>query len=60
MLKKVLTSKMILTLVRMKDAIQQELFDNIMEISFENVILSKETREVPADIYGYIAKVKHL
>ena len=51
---------MILTLVRMKDAIQQELFDNIMEISFENVILSKETREVPADIYGYIAKVKHL
>ena len=47
---------MILTLLRIKDAIQHEVFDNIMEIGFENVMLSKETREAPAHIYGYIAK----
>ena len=39
-----------------EDAIQQELFDNIMEIGFENVMLSDETREVAAHISGYIAK----
>ena len=39
-----------------EDAIQQELFDNIMEIGFENVMLSDKTREVPAHICGYIAK----
>ena len=39
-----------------EDAIQQELFDNIMEIGFENVILSDETREVAAHISDYIAK----
>ena len=39
-----------------EDAIQQELFDNIMEIGFENVMLSDETREVAALISGYIAK----
>ena len=41
-----------------EDAIQQELFDNIMEIGFENVMLSDETREVAADISGYIKLVK--
>ena len=39
-----------------EDAIQQELFDNIMEIGFENVMLSDKTREVAALIFGYIAK----
>ena len=39
-----------------EDAIQQELFDNIMEIGFENVMLSDETREVAAHISGYIVK----
>ena len=39
-----------------EDAIQQELFDNIMEIGFENVMLSDETREVAAHISGYITK----
>ena len=39
-----------------EDAIQQELFDNIMEIGFENVMLSDKTREVAAQISGYIAK----
>ena len=39
-----------------EDAIQQEIFDNIMEIGFENVMLSEETREVAAHISGYIAK----
>ena len=39
-----------------EDAIQQELFDNIMEIGFENVLLSEETREIAAHISGYIAK----
>ena len=39
-----------------EDAIQQELFDSIMEIGFENVMLSDETREVAAHISGYIAK----
>ena len=39
-----------------EDAIQQELFDNIMEIGFENVMLSEETREAAAHISGYIAK----
>ena len=39
-----------------EDAIQQELFDNIMESGFENVMLSDETREVAAHISGYIAK----
>ena len=39
-----------------QDAIQQELFDNIMEIGFENVMLSDETREVAAHISGYIVK----
>ena len=39
-----------------EDGIQQELFDNIMEIDFENVMLSEETREVAAYISGYIAK----
>ena len=41
-----------------EDAIQQELFDNIMEIGFENVMLSDETREVAAHISGYIKLVK--
>ena len=41
-----------------EDAIQQELFDNIMEIGFENVMLSDETREVAADISGCIKLVK--
>ena len=40
-----------------EDAIQQELFDNIMEIGFENVMLSDETREVAAHISGYIARM---
>ena len=39
-----------------EDVIQQELFDNIMKIGFENVILSDETRDVAAHISGYIAK----
>ena len=39
-----------------EDAIQQELFDNIMEIGFENVMLSEETRKVAAHISSYIAK----
>ena len=39
-----------------EDAIQQGLFDNIMEIGFENVMLSDESREVAAHISGYIAK----
>ena len=39
-----------------EDAIQQELFDNIMEIGFENIMLSDETREVAAHISSYIAK----
>ena len=39
-----------------EDAIQQELFDNIMEIGFENVMLSDETREVAAHISGYIVR----
>ena len=39
-----------------EDAIQQELFDNIMEIGFENVMLSDKTREVAAHISGYIVK----
>ena len=33
-----------------EDVIQQELFDNIMKIGFENVILSDETRDVAAHI----------
>ena len=33
-----------------EDAIQQELFDNIMKIGFENVMISEETREVAAHI----------
>ena len=37
-------------------AIQQELFDNIVEIGFENVMLSDETREVAAHISGYIVR----
>ena len=37
-----------------EDAIQQELFDNMMEIGFEYVMLSEETREVAAHIFGYI------
>ena len=40
-----------------EDAIQQELFDNIMEIGFENVTLSDETREVAAHISGYIVRM---
>ena len=40
-----------------EDAIQRELFDYIMEIGFENVILSDETREVAAHISGYMAKM---
>ena len=39
-----------------EDAIQQELFDDIMEIGFENVVLSEETREIAAHISSYIAK----
>ena len=39
-----------------EDAIQQELFDNIMEIEFKNVILLEKTREVAVHISGYIAK----
>ena len=39
-----------------EDTIQQELFDNIMEIGFENVMLSEETRKVAAHISSYIAK----
>ena len=39
-----------------EDAIKQELFDNIVEIGFENVKLSEETRGVDAHISGYIAK----
>ena len=39
-----------------EDAIQQEDFDNIMEIGFENVMLSEETIEAAAHISGYIAK----
>ena len=39
-----------------EDAIQQELFDNIMEIGFGNVMLSDKTREVAAHISGYIVK----
>ena len=38
------------------DAIQQEFFDNTMEIGFENVMLSYETGEVATHISGYIAK----
>ena len=38
------------------DAIQQELFDNIREIGFDNVMLSDEAREVAARISGYMAK----
>ena len=33
-----------------EDVIQQELFDNIMKIGFENVILSDETRDAAAHI----------
>ena len=39
-----------------EDAIQQEVFDNIIEIGFENVMLLEETREVAAHTSGYIAK----
>ena len=39
-----------------EDAILKELFDNIMEIGFENVMLSEETRDVTAHISDYIAK----
>ena len=39
-----------------EDAIQQILFDTIMEIGFENVMLSQETREVAAPIFCYTAK----
>ena len=39
-----------------EDAIQQELFDNIMEIGFQNLMLPGETREVAAHISGNIAK----
>ena len=35
-----------------EDAIQQELFDNTVEIDFENVMLSEKTREVAAHISG--------
>ena len=38
MLKKVLTSKMIFKVTENEYAIQQELFDNIIEIGFENVM----------------------
>ena len=37
-----------------EDAIQQELFDNMMEIGFENVMLPEDTRA--AHITCYIAK----
>ena len=40
-----------------EDAIQQELFENIIEIGFENAMLSDETREVAGHISGYIAKM---
>ena len=39
-----------------EDAIQQELFDNLIEIGFENVMLSQETWEVATPISCYIAK----
>ena len=39
-----------------EDSIQQELFDNMMEIGFEYVMLSEETREVAAHISGYILR----
>ena len=39
-----------------EDAILKELFDNIMEIGVENVMLSEETRDVAAHISDYIAK----
>ena len=39
-----------------EDAVQQELFDYIMETGFDNVMLSDETREVAAQISGYVAK----
>ena len=39
-----------------EDAIQEELFDNIIEIGFENVMLSDKTRKAAAHISGYIAK----
>ena len=39
-----------------EDAIQQELFDNTVEIDFENVMLSEKTREVAAHISDYIGK----
>ena len=39
-----------------EDAVQQELLDNIMDIGFENVILSDETGEVAAHISGCLAK----
>ena len=39
-----------------EDEIQQELFDNIIEIGFDNVMLSDETREAAAHISGYMAE----
>ena len=39
-----------------EDAIQQELFDNIMEVGFENLMLTDETREVAAHILAILLK----